>query len=144
MNPDFSILLVDDDEVDRELVQRALRTAGINNPVTAASNGLEALAVLRGEDPRKTLDRPTLVLLDLNMPQMNGFEFLGTLRADPSLSGVVVFVLSTSTRQEDIEQCQRYHVAGYMSKQTAGQDLSLLSELLSSYWRLVKVADETS
>ncbi|MFK7963031.1 MAG: response regulator [Burkholderiaceae bacterium] len=143
MNPNLSILLVDDDEIDRELVQRALRAAGIHNPVTTASNGLEALAILRGEDPQATLGRPAMVLLDLNMPQMNGFEFLEALRADSSLSGIVVFVLSTSTRQEDIERCQRYQVAGYMSKQTAGQDVCLLSELLDSYWRLVNVADET-
>lgn len=142
MNADLNILLVDDDEIDRESVLRAFKAAEIPNPVTTASNGLEALKILRGLDPDVTLGRPAMVLLDLNMPKMNGFEFLEELRQDPNLKNTTVFVLSTSTREEDINNCYEYQVAGYISKNTAGHDLSLLSELLDAYWRLIEVSDQ--
>lgn len=142
MNADLSILLVDDDDVDRESVLRAFKASNIRNPVAIATNGIEALQILRGLNPEVVFSRPAMVLLDLNMPQMNGFEFLGELRRDSSLQDTVVFVLSTSTREDDIQRCYEYQVAGYISKQTAGQDLHLLSELLDAYWRLIEVSDQ--
>jgi len=142
MNADLSILLVDDDDIDRESVLRAFKASNIHNPVTTATNGLEALEVLRGINPEIIFSRPAMVLLDLNMPQMNGFEFLEELRRDSSIQDTVVFVLSTSTREEDIERCYQYQVAGYISKKTAGHDLYLLSELLDAYWRLIEVSDQ--
>jgi len=142
MKGDLSILLVDDDEVDREAVLRAFKVSNINNPVACATNGMDALKILRGIDAPVVFSKPAMVLLDLNMPQMNGFEFLEELRGDHAIRDTVVFVLSTSTRDEDIERCYQYQVAGYISKKTAGQDLCLLSELLDAYWRLIEVSDQ--
>src|SRR4051794_38866296 len=94
----LNILLVDDDSVDVMNVQRALKKNNILNPVWVATDGLEALAMLRdGTVPKKQ----RLVLLDLNMPRMNGIEFLRALRSDPELASTAVVVLTTSEDQRD-------------------------------------------
>src|SRR5579871_6578585 len=98
----LNILLVEDDELDVMNVQRAFRKNNIVNPLYVAGNGLEALAMLRGEDgaPEFPGER-RLVLLDLNMPRMNGIEFLRALRADPALAMIPVVVLTTSDEERD-------------------------------------------
>ena len=77
------IVLVEDDELDAEAVERAFRKQKIANPVIRAKDGVEALELLRGTDARPPLRRPYLVLLDLNLPRMDGIEFLNSLRSDP-------------------------------------------------------------
>ena len=92
-----TLLLVEDDAVDAEAIQRAFRQQRIANPFVVVRDGVEALAALRGERG-PLVPHPFLVLLDVNMPRMNGIEFLEALRADPVLSRTVVFVLTTSDR----------------------------------------------
>ena len=92
----IKILLVEDDEVDAESVRRAFRKQRIANPITHAANGIEALKILRGDETQPALKQPFLILLDLNMPKMDGIEFLEELRRDESLRESIVFVLSTS------------------------------------------------
>ena len=94
---EVSILIVDDDEIDTRAVERALRKQRIVNPVYRAANGQEGLAMLRGEGGRQKVPRPYLILLDLNMPRMNGLQFLQELRGDSSLSDSIVFVLTSSS-----------------------------------------------
>jgi CheY-like chemotaxis protein len=109
----LNILLVEDDEVDVMNVQRAFKKNNIANPLTIAGNGLDALAKLRsGEVPR---DR-RIILLDLNMPKMNGIEFLRELRADPILSVTPVVVLTTSNDDRDKIEAYHLNVAGYLLK----------------------------
>ncbi len=96
---EVSILIVDDDEIDTRAVERALRQQRIVNPVYRAGNGQEGLAMLRGEGGRQKVPRPYLILLDLNMPRMNGLQFLQELRGDSSLSDSIVFVLTSSRRR---------------------------------------------
>jgi len=94
----LNILLVEDDEVDVMNVKRAFKKNNIANPLFVAANGVEALEQLRqGAIPR---DR-RIVLLDLNMPQMNGIEFLRELRRDPELNLTPVIVLTTSNDERD-------------------------------------------
>ncbi|MCB0321513.1 MAG: response regulator, partial [Bdellovibrionales bacterium] len=83
-NQSVTVLLVDDDEADRESIQRSFRKHKIANPLVIAENGEEALKLLRGEGSA-SIERPYLVLLDLNMPRMNGIQFLEALRSDSSI-----------------------------------------------------------
>ena len=133
-----TLLLVEDDVVDAEAIQRAFRRHRIANPFVVVRDGVEALAALRG-DGRPAVPRPFVVLLDLNMPRMNGVEFLEALRADPDLARTVVFVLTTSDREEDKVAAYDHHVAGYILKSRAGEDFLEVVELLRAYWRLVEL-----
>ena len=97
-----TILLVEDDAVDVMNVQRAFKKNNIKNPLAVAGNGLEALCMLRGEEGfAKISPRPQIILLDLNMPKMNGLEFLKELRQDPELRSISVFVMTTSNDDRD-------------------------------------------
>lgn len=132
------VLLVEDDEIDAEAVRRAFRRHRIANPVALARNGREALEMLRGSEDRPPLPRPYLILLDLNMPQMTGLEFLGALRADPDLSDSIVFVLTTSDAERDISDAYERHIAGYMVKSKIGEDFLKLIGMLDHYWRMIE------
>lgn len=118
--PDVNILLVEDDEIDVRSVKRALQAQKIANPVFQASDGVEALEMLRGEAGRAPLPRPYLILLDLKMPRMNGIQFLDEIRADPELRDSVVFVLTTSGDERDKVAAYEMNVAGYLLKQDIG------------------------
>jgi CheY-like chemotaxis protein len=133
------ILLVEDDEGDAKAVQRAFAKARIANPFVRAHDGLEALEMLRGEGGRETLKPPRLLLVDLNMPRMNGIELVAALRADPELHNLVVFVLTTSQRDEDMAAAYGLNVAGYIVKEKAGEDFLRLCGLVDSYWRIVEI-----
>ena len=132
-----TLLLVEDDLVDAEAIQRAFRQHRIANPFVVVRDGVEALAALRGESGVE-VPPPYLVLLDINMPRMNGIEFLEAVRADPALQRTVVFVLTTSDREEDKVAAYDRHVAGYILKSRAGEDFLEVIRLLRVYWRLVE------
>jgi CheY-like chemotaxis protein len=131
------LILVEDDEVDAEFVVRVLRRSGIGAPVTLFRDGQEAIQALLGSQRELLVLRPLLILLDLNMPRVDGLEFLDFLRDDPQLQGSVVFILTQSTRQEDIIAAYDRQVAGYLVKSNLGEDYSLLPQLLVTYCRLV-------
>ncbi|HWM85826.1 MAG TPA: response regulator [Kofleriaceae bacterium] len=130
------ILLVEDDDVDVMNVRRALQRNNITNPIHVASNGLEALQVLRsGQVPA---DR-RLILLDLNMPKMNGIEFLRELRADPQLAHVPVVVLTTSNDERDKIDAYNLNVAGYLLKPVTFNNFVDVMAALNKYWTLVEL-----
>jgi len=130
--------LVEDNAIDQEAIKRAFQRHRIGNPVHVAADGIEALARLRGSDGQPKLPRPYLVLLDLNMPRMNGVELLRELRADPELHDSIVFVLTTSKRDEDRIASYDLNVAGYVVKSDVGAGFIRLIELLDHYWRIVE------
>ena len=131
------LLLVEDDAIDAEAIQRAFRQHRIANPFVVVRDGVEALAALRGESEVE-VPHPYVVLLDVNMPRMNGIEFLDAIRADPALSRTIVFVLTTSDREEDKVAAYEHNVAGYILKSRAGEDFLEVVKLLRVYWRLVE------
>lgn len=132
------ILLVEDDEVDIEATYRAFDSMKIANALTVAQDGIEALDRLRGTNGYERLPRPYIILLDINMPRMNGLEFLDALREDAELKASIVFVLTTSSRQEDMLAAYNEQVAGYFLKTKIGHGLLELPKLLKSYWRIVE------
>ncbi|MFP6847436.1 MAG: response regulator [Pseudomonas sp.] len=136
----FSILLIEDDDVAAEAAMRNLRKNGLDYPLYTAANGAEGLDALRGIGPHGVLPKATIVLLDLNMPVMDGFEFLEALRADPILRSTVVFVLTTSDADQDRTRAYHSCIAGYMVKTALGSQLSNLANLLKSYDAAITLA----
>lgn len=134
----LNLVLVEDDEIDVMNVRRALERAHVTNPLFVATNGLEALELLRGDSvPR---DR-RLVLLDLNMPRMNGIEFLRELRADPVLHHTPVVVLTTSDDERDKVHAYDLNVAGYLLKPVTFMNFVDVMAALNKYWALVELPD---
>jgi len=133
-----TILLVDDDKVDAMAVKRSFRHLQIANPLIMAHNGIEALEQLRGQNGHEKLAPPYLILLDLNMPRMDGIEFLGELRSDPLLRHTLVFVMTTSAAAEDRTRAYEKNVAGYLLKHRAGDSFLDSMSMLKNYWRMIE------
>jgi len=130
------ILLVDDDEVDVMNVQRAFRKNNIVNPLYIAHNGLEALDLLRGTSGEKIPSERRLVLLDLNMPKMNGLEFLREVRSDAALHALTVIVLTTSDDERDKVEAYNLNVAGYILKPVTFGAFVEAMATLNKYWAI--------
>jgi CheY-like chemotaxis protein len=132
----LNILLVEDDEVDVMNVRRAFEKNNVSNPLFVAGNGLEALEMLRdGTVPRER----RLILLDLNMPKMNGIEFLQALRSDPELASAPVVVLTTSNDDQDKIDAYNLNVAGYLLKPVTFSNFCERMTTLNKYWTLVEM-----
>ncbi|MDQ3367270.1 MAG: response regulator [Myxococcota bacterium] len=132
----LNILLVDDDEVDVMTVKRAFQKANITNRLFVASNGIEALELLRGDQiPRQR----RLILLDLNMPKMNGLEFLRELRQDPELCALSVVVLTTSNEDRDRVDAFQLNVSGYLLKPVTFHTFADVMATLNKYWTLMEM-----
>ncbi len=135
------VLLVDDDEIDREMTIRAFRKARIANQIVEATNGLEALEFLRGQNGKTKVKPPYLVLLDINMPKMDGLEFLQEIRSDEKLHDTIVFVLSTSDHDADKYEAYQQNIAGYILKHRVGSDFLNLTNMIDHYWKVVALPD---
>ncbi|RYE53802.1 MAG: response regulator [Sphingobacteriales bacterium] len=135
---EVSLLVVEDDDIDASALKRALQKLKLLNPLYRAKDGLEAIELLRAGD----IPAPYIILLDLNMPRMNGLEFLEELRSDPQLTHSIVFVLTTSKSDEDIIAAYREHVAGYLLKQRMDNDFLQVVSLLNHYWRIIELPHE--
>lgn len=137
-----NILLVEDDQVDIMNVQRAFSKNNIANPLVVAHNGREALDMLRGENGlKKIAPTPRIILLDINMPKMNGIEFLKELRADPELKSLSVFVMTTSNDEKDKIGAFNYNVAGYIIKPVNFEVFLNAISILDTYWKLCELPD---
>ena len=131
------ILLVEDDEVDVLNVRRSFDKNKITNPLYVAFNGIQGLEMLRtGEVPKNR----RLVLLDLNMPRMNGIEFLRELRKDSELRSIPVVVLTTSASQDDIARAYSSHANCYITKPVDLDQFLRVVQSIESFWlSLVKL-----
>jgi CheY-like chemotaxis protein len=126
------ILLVEDDEVDAMTVKRALNELRVTNRIDEAGNGEDALAFLR--DPQN--GRPGIILLDLNMPRMNGIEFLRAVKQDEELKSIPVVVLTTSTEEQDRVESFDLGIAGYMIKPVDYRQFVDVVRTIDLYWTL--------
>lgn len=132
----LNILLVEDDQVDIMNVKRAFQKNRITNPLYVASNGVEALQMLRSN---AVPSERRLILLDLNMPKMSGIEFLRELRADPALGATPVVVLTTSNDERDKVDAYNLNVAGYLLKPVTFINFVEVMAALNKYWALVEL-----
>ncbi len=143
----INILLVEDDEVDVMNVKRAFKKNNITNPLYIASNGLEALLMLHGNTSND--NSPTipperrLILLDLNMPKMNGIEFLRELRSEPELKHIPVVVLTTSNEDKDKVEAYHLNVAGYILKPVTFSNFVQAMATLNNYWTLSEMPQKS-
>ena len=132
-----NILLVDDDEIDCMNVKRAFKKSNISNPLYIAHNGVEGLDMLRGTNNFKKIDPlPRIILLDINMPKMNGLEFLKEIREDKDLHSISVFVMTTSNDEKDRFEAYNYNVAGYIIKPISFETFVSAVATLNNFWQL--------
>lgn len=129
------ILLVEDDMVDAMTVQRAFKDLNVVNSIAHASNGEEALAYLL--DPNNP--RPCIILLDINMPKMNGIEFLKEAKKTEQINQIPVIMLTTSTNDRDIIESFNLNVAGYMVKPVDYKQFVETARTIEAYWRLSRL-----
>jgi len=134
-----SLLMVEDDEVDAKAMYRAVAKLKLLNPLLRAVDGLDALDILRGNNPDKMITKPYIILLDINMPRMNGIEFLQEIRKDSLLSDSIVFILTTSDSDKDRLAAFDKNVAGYIVKSNLTQGFMDVLTMLDSYWRVVEL-----
>jgi len=128
----LTILMVEDDDVDAKGMERSFKKRRIANPIIRANDGQDALELLEaGEVPS-----PFIILLDLQMPRMNGLEFLEILRSHEKLRSSVVFVLTTSQAEEDITAAFDKQIAGYFVKDEVGANFCEMLDMLEGYWRI--------
>ncbi len=126
------ILLVEDDQVDAMTIQRALKAINVTNQLFIARDGEEGLALLRDSENK----RPCLILLDLNMPRMNGIEFLNVIKRDAALKRIPVVVLTTSSEEQDRLDSFDLGVAGYMVKPVDYEQFVEVVRTIDLYWTL--------
>jgi CheY-like chemotaxis protein len=128
------ILLIEDDLVDQMRVRRALRDLNLATPLVVARDGVEAWAYLK--DPQEA--RPFLIILDIQMPRMNGLEFLQRLAQDDRLGTIPVVVLTSSAEPQDIRACFRLKASGYMIKSIDYKEFVQIIKTVHAYWSLSK------
>jgi CheY-like chemotaxis protein len=133
----FTFLLIDDDEIERLKFARVLDKNGYSHKVVEAKNGEEALDILVQKN-----QQPDIIFLDLNMPKMNGIEFLKHLKSDPILQYIPVIILSTSNNHRDVKQAYEIGIAGYIVKPLKYEEYIHKIKCLIDYWtvnELIKV-----
>ena len=136
-NPSKPVLLVEDDDVDAMTVKRALKDLRVTNPLAHTLNGEEALQYLRNEENKK----PCIILLDLNMPRMNGIEFMQALKVDDKLRKIPIVVLTTSREERDKLESFKLGAAGYMLKGIDYKNFVEIIRTISLYWTLSELPD---
>ncbi len=141
----IDILLVDDDLADIKLTKRALEAGRVLNNVHVVKDGIEAMAFLRGEEKFANAPRPDLVLLDLNMPRMDGREVLQEVKADDHLKSIPIVVLSTSAADSDVAMSYSSHANSYISKPVDTEQFNKAILAVTDYWfSVVKLPQEES
>ncbi len=131
------ILHVEDDQVDQLVVKRFLGKLSRVSAIYHAYNGVEALDKLRGENGQTRLDpMPNIILADINMPMINGIEFVHELRQDPNLKHLMVYILTTSNDAHDIVNAYQEQVAGYIIKPVDLNEFERTVKVLEDFWKI--------
>lgn len=132
------VLLAEDDIVDAMTVERALGDLEISNQLIHKINGEEALEYLRSDSNEK----PCVILMDLNMPKMNGLEFLRLIKADETLKEIPIIVLTTSNEEQDIDESFKLGAAGYMVKPVDYKEFLEKIRVIDSYCTLIELPNK--
>ena len=127
----LNILLIEDDMIEVMKLNRASSSLQLNHKITEANNGEDALKILEQKD-----NLPDIILLDLNMPKINGIEFLRILKSDDRLKYIPTIILTTSNNQRDLLECYKVGVAGYVLKPLKYEEYVSKIEKLLSYWSI--------
>lgn len=128
-----SLLIVEDDDVDYKLLMRSFSQHKIANVTVRAKDGLDAWQKIKSGD----IQKPFIILLDLNMPRMNGKELLTEIRNDPIYTDTVVFLMTTSTDKDDIKDSFAHHAAGYFLKDNVQGSIDKMVDVIDGYWQIV-------
>jgi CheY-like chemotaxis protein len=138
------LLLVEDNYGDVLLTREAFRSSKIANNLTVASDGEEAMRILRKEGPHAEAAIPDIILLDLNLPRMDGRDVLKAIRADPDLKLIPVIVLTSSKADVDVKQSYALKANGYVVKPVDFERLKQVVALIESFWFTVVVLPTTA
>jgi DNA-binding NarL/FixJ family response regulator len=134
----LNLFVIEDDDIDFQAIKRSLDKANSQSTVIRAKNGSEALVALEEE----SITKPTIFLVDLQMPKLNGIEFLHHLRKSQKYHDSAVFVLSTSADPGDIFDCYRYQIAAYFEKSQLGASCQPLIDMLNLYENYISLPSE--
>lgn len=130
----FDVLLAEDSPTDALLCRAALKEAGVECQIHQVENGRQVMAFLRREADYPDAPRPDLLLLDLNLPVMDGREVLGQMKGDPTLVRIPVIVLTTSQADEDIQAAYGLHANGYITKPLEFEAYTSAMRALAAFW----------
>lgn len=125
----LSILLIEDDKIEKMKVNRTMVSLGLNHRIVEANNGEEALDILNGKNRL-----PDIIFLDLNMPKINGLEFLKILKSDARLKYLPIIIITTSSNYRDLQHCYEIGVAGYITKPLKYEHYSEKLKIVLDYW----------
>ena len=142
-----TILVVDDDENDRLLIERALRAASVVSPIYLASDGAEAIAYFMGEGKfadREKYAYPTFVMTDLKMPKVDGFGVLDFLRGNPEWAIIPTVVFTASPDRDDIKKAYMLGASSYHVKPANTSELRQMIATLNAYWLMCEVPEVDS
>ena len=130
----IDILMVEDSIDDIEITIEALKTTKINNNLVSVRDGIEAMALLRREGEFADAVRPDLILLDLNMPRMDGRQVLEQIKSDPDLQKIPVVVLTTSEAEEDVLKAYELHANCYITKPVGIAQFVKVVKSIEDFW----------
>jgi CheY-like chemotaxis protein len=130
----LNILLVEDNDVDVDLLRRGLKKIDAMGNLVRAKDGQEALEILNADTDRSLLPHPFVILLDINMPRMNGHEFLSSLRSDPEIADSRVIVFTTSDNPKDVLRAYAQNAVGYVVKPDTANDLHQTLQTIWDFW----------
>ncbi len=130
----IEILMVEDNPGDVLLTREAMKAAKLGNRLTVVGDGVEAMAYLRGEGRFAESIRPDLILLDLNLPRMDGREVLAELKTDPALKSIPVVVLTTSNAEQDVERAYNLHANCYITKPVDFEQFMKVVQQIDDFW----------
>ncbi len=133
----INLLHIEDDSVDRMVIERALKKIEGIGIIHNATNGEDALDLLTGQNGKQRLSPyPQIILLDINMPKMNGIEFLEALRANDELKHLSVYMVTTSNDESDLINAYKYNVSGYILKPVDISHFERTFKILTDFWKL--------
>lgn len=136
MKDEMNILLVEDNDVDAQILKRGLKKVGHTGSFVRASDGAEALEMLTRDAHEDVLPKPHVILLDINMPRMNGHELLERIRNTPGLKETCVFVFTTSNNRTDVDRAYENNANGFIQKPHNSTEMLSILQMISKFWEI--------